>query len=83
MWLVIIIIIMEKGYQASESPKNLHEEEHATSARSYISRYYVLTVFSLLAAHQNTTWMTFGTIPQESYDSFGLSDDGITLLAGK
>ena len=52
------------------------------SSGTYIGRYYVLTVFSLIAAHQNTTWMTFGTIPDESYDAFGFSDDVVTILAG-
>lgn len=70
----------EKHYAASESGKSA---QSADSFTTYVARYYVLTVFSLLAAHQNTTWMTFGTIPNESKAAFGLSDDSITLLAGE
>ncbi|KAL5506177.1 hypothetical protein EMCRGX_G007765 [Ephydatia muelleri] len=33
------------------------------------------------ALKQNIAWMTFGTIPDESYEHFGLSDNEITLLA--
>ena len=51
--------------------------------RTYFGRFYVLIVFSLLAAHQATTWITFGTIPQESFDYFGLTDEEITLIAGE
>ena len=74
---------MEKDYQAEEAASTSISKQDGMSTRSYLGRYYVLTVFSLLAAQQNTTWMTFGTIPDESYNAFGLSDDGITVLAGK
>ena len=67
----------------SESTSLLDERKKSTPITSYLSRYYVLIAFSLIAAHQNTVWMTFGTIPQESYDAFQLTDDEITLLAGK
>ncbi len=50
---------------------------------SWIGRYYVLIVFSLISVHQNTTGITFGTIPGESYDAFGFSDDVVTILAGQ
>ena len=49
----------------------------------YPGRFYVLAVLALLAIQQNVAWMTFGTIPDESYKHFGLSDDDITLLAGR
>ena len=45
-------------------------------------RFYVLTVFSLFALVQSLGWLTFGTIPDESYKEFGLTDDDITLIAG-
>ena len=41
-----------------------------------------MTVLALLALHQNVVWMTFGTIPNESYQRFGLTDDDVTLIAG-
>ena len=49
----------------------------------YPGRFYVLAVLALLAIQQNVAWMTFGTIPDESYEHFGLSDNVITLLAGR
>ena len=49
----------------------------------YPGRFYVLAVLALLAIQQNIAWMTFGTIPDESYEHFGLSDNEITLLAGR
>ena len=51
--------------------------------RTYLGRFYVLIVLSLLAIQQNIAWMTFGTIPYESYEQFRLSDQEITLLAGE
>ena len=48
----------------------------------YPSRFYVLIVFSLFALVQSLGWLTFGTIPSESYREFGLTDDDITLIAG-
>ena len=49
----------------------------------YPGRFYVLGVLALLAIQQNIAWMTFGTIPDESNEHFGLNDDDITLLAGR
>ena len=40
-------------------------------------------VLAFLALQQNLAWMTFGTIPNESYEHFGLSDDEITILSGE
>jgi hypothetical protein len=48
----------------------------------YPGRFYVLIAFALLAGQQALSWMTFGTIPNESYKHFGLTDDAITLLSG-
>ena len=48
----------------------------------YPGRFYVLTVFSLFALVQSLGWLTFGTIPSESYREFGLTYDDITLIAG-
>ena len=48
----------------------------------YPGRFYVLIAFALLAGQQALSWMTFGTIPNESYHHFGLTDDDITLLSG-
>lgn len=72
------------GYQRVET-SDTDKDTSVTAGNSfstYVARYYVLIVFCLLAAQQNTTWMTFGTIPNESYDAFGLSDDAVTVLAG-
>ena len=51
--------------------------------RVYPGRFYVLLVFTLMAVLQCFAWMTFGTIPNESYKHFGLTDDDITLIAGQ
>lgn len=48
----------------------------------YPGRFYVLIAFALLAGQQALSWMTFGTIPNETYKHFGLTDDAITLLSG-
>lgn len=48
----------------------------------YPGRFYVLIAFALLAGQQALSWMTFGTIPNETFKHFGLTDDEITLLSG-
>ena len=50
--------------------------------KEHPGRVYVLTAFSLFALVQSLGWLTFGTIPDESYKEFGLTDDDITLIAG-
>ena len=50
--------------------------------RVYPGRFYVLIAFALLAGQQALSWMTFGTIPNESYVHFGLNDVEVTLLSG-
>ena len=54
----------------------------ANQFKVYPGRLYILTVFTLFALVQGFAWITFGTIPDESYASFGLTEDDITLLAG-
>ena len=51
--------------------------------RVYPGRFYVLIAFALLAGQQALSWMTFGTIPNEAYKHFGLTDDDVTLLSCK
>lgn len=78
--------IESAGYQTVEThntSKETKETAGKNSFTTYVARYYVLMVFCLLAAQQNTTWMTFGTIPDESYRAFGLTDDAVTVLAGR
>ena len=50
--------------------------------KAHPGRLYVLTVFSLFALVQSLGWLTFGTIPDESYEELGLTDNDITLIAG-
>lgn len=64
--------IIENGTAAEEAPYKV-----------YPGRFYVLIAFALLAGQQALSWMTFGTIPNESYQHFGLTDDEVTLLSGK
>ena len=54
----------------------------AESYKTYPGRFYVLVVFTLLVLLQSFAWMTFGTIPNESFKHFGLTDDDIALIAG-
>lgn len=57
--------------------------EVTTKYRVYPGRFYVLIAFALLAGQQALAWMTFGTIPNETYTHFGLTDNDVTLLSGK
>ena len=58
------------------------KQTEQTSYKVYPGRFYVLIAFALLAGQQALSWMTFGTIPNESFKHFGLKDDEITLLSG-
>ena len=66
-------------YGSVQSPSPVSE---TSTYKLYPGRFYVLTVFTLLVLLQSFAWMTFGTIPNESYKYFGLSDDEVTLIAG-
>lgn len=50
--------------------------------RVYSSRYYVLVVTALFAMHQNIAWLTFGPIPDEAKERYGLTDAELTLFPG-
>lgn len=54
-----------------------------TQYRSYPGRFYVLMVTALLAMHQNTAWLTFGPVPVEAKEAYGLTDVELTLLPRK
>lgn len=88
----IEIAVEDRKETAMEAPiANAQSDEHAEPARPqadreykvYPGRFYVLITFALLAGQQALSWMTFGTIPNESYTHFGLTDDDVTLLSGK
>ncbi len=51
--------------------------------KTYPGRYYVLIVTALLCMQQNIAWLTFGPIPQEAQDKYGLTDIELTILPGK
>ena len=61
----------------------ISNSKEAPHYRVYAGRFYVLIAFALLAGEQALSWMTFGTIPNETFKHFGLTDDDITLLSGK
>ena len=65
-----------------QSPVMPSEESDKQNYRVYPGRFYVLTVFAFLSIVQSCAWLTFGTIPNESLQEFGLTDDDVTLLAG-
>ena len=76
-------ILGRPGYGVQSPPPPYHELDESQKCRVYPGRFYVLMVLAFLALHQNIAWMTFGTIPNESYQHFGLTDDDVTLIAGK
>ncbi len=59
-----------------------YDPKEPAKFKTYLGRYYVLMVLSFLAIHQNITWMTFGTVPEEAYEAFHLSNEQITILSG-
>ena len=68
----------------TSTPSSSSQNQEVTKVYSASpGRFYVLIVLALLAVHQNIAWMTFGTIPDETYKQFQLSENEITLLAGK
>lgn len=66
--------------QSPSSPTGSNEEEEY---KVYPGRFYILAVFAIFSVIQSLAWLTFGTIPNESQQYFGLTDDDITLLAGR
>lgn len=77
-------ILGRPGYGVQSPPPPYSEPaEDPQKCRVYPGRFYVLMVLAFLALHQNVAWMTFGTIPNESYQHFGLTDDEVTIIAGK
>ena len=76
-------ILGRQGYGVQSPPPPYSVLDERQKCRVYPGRFYVLMVLAFLALHQNVAWMTFGTIPNESYQHFGLTDDDVTLIAGK
>ena len=77
-------ILGRSGYGVQSPPPPYSEQEkELQKCRVYPGRFYVLMVLAFLALQQNVAWMMFGTIPNESYQHFGLTDDDITIIAGK
>ena len=64
--------------QPPPTPTDAKEDRY----KVYPGRFYVLAVFAILTLVQSFGWLTFGTIPRESYQYFGLTDNDITILAG-
>lgn len=69
-------------YGSIQAPIQTSGEIENQSYVVYPGRFCVLTVFALLSVVQSLAWVTFGTIPDESFQEFGLNDDDVTLLAG-
>ena len=67
---------LEKSTPSLQTPRTGPRSQY----RSYPGRFYVLMVTALLAMHQNTAWLTFGPVPQEAKDKYGLTDAELTLL---
>ena len=65
-----------------ESLRKVSIVEGKSQYKTYLGRYYVLIVTALLCMHQNISWLTFGPIPEEAKDKYGLTDIEITLLPG-
>lgn len=60
-----------------------NEGKEVIPYKTYPGRYYVLIVTALFCVQQNIAWLTFGPIPDEARDKYGLSDVEITLLPGR
>ena len=76
-------LLGEPGNSVQYSPPPSSSAAVNQKCRVYPGRFYVLMVLTFLALHQNIAWMTFGTIPTESFKHFGLTDDDIAIIAGK
>ena len=72
-------VSMLKMEKASSERGSEAREEH----RTYVGRYYVLAVLSLLCALQNVGWFTFSPIAAEAKESYGLTDLELLLLPGE
>ena len=73
-------LIQDSGARSADLPQSQGE---LVKRKVYLGRFYVLMVLSFVAIQQNVAWLTFGTIPNESFTHFKLSNEEITLLAGK
>jgi hypothetical protein len=69
-------------YGTVQSPPSPTGSNVEVEYKAYPARFYILAVFSIFSMVQSLAWLTFGTIPNESHQYFGLTDDDITLLAG-
>ena len=57
-----------------------HYETVTESCSVYKRRWYILTIFSLIAGVQAAAWNTWGPITGSAEDVFGWSDGTIALL---
>ena len=71
------------NYGSIQSPILVSGTREDGGYKVYTGRFYVLIVFALFSLVQGLAWLTFGAIPNESYEYFGMTDDDVTLLAGK
>ena len=76
-------IVDDSMDSGSESPSPQEIKGEPVECKVYPGRFYVLMVLSFVAIQQNVAWLTFGTIPDESYEHFRLSNVEIAILAGK
>ncbi|KAK7495693.1 hypothetical protein BaRGS_00013140 [Batillaria attramentaria] len=60
---------------------NIQGEVKAEEYKVYTHRWYILILFSLIAATQSGVWNTFGPISATSEDAFGWHDSTIALLS--
>ena len=75
--------LVDPRHSVQSPPPPYSETDNQQQCKVYPGRFYVLMVLAFLALHQNVAWMTFGTIPNESYKHFGLTDDEVTIIAGR
>lgn len=57
------------------------KDDHQEDLKVYKRRWYILILFSLLAATQGAIWNTFGPISSSSQDAFGWHNADIALLS--
>ena len=69
-------------YGTIQTPPCRTDANEDQQYEAYPERFYILAVFAIFCMVQGVAWLTFGTIPTESRQYFGLTDDDVTLLAG-
>jgi len=66
---------------ASVPKQESQESSGAPELKSYLTRWYILFIFSLLACHQCLVWNTFGPIDEMANAAYGWQDSTVAMFA--